>query len=90
MPTRDVILTAEQDAFVEEAIKSGAYVDSNEALRDAVRELQRRHREDDLKLQVLRGQVDAGIAALDRGEFVEIDDADLDAYFDSLVAVDAR
>jgi antitoxin ParD1/3/4 len=90
MPTRNVTLTPEQDAFVEAVVRSGTYADASEALRDAVRDLQRRHQQDALKLQVLQTQVDAGIAALKRGDYVEIEDADLDAYFDSLVSAAPR
>lgn len=90
MPTRNVTLTPEQDAFVEAVVRSGTYADASEALRDAVRDLQRRHQQDVLKLQVLQTHVDAGIAALERGDYVEIEDADLDVYFDSLVSADPR
>jgi hypothetical protein len=39
---------------------------------------------DEPKLERLRAMVDEGIKALDGGEFVEIDDTELDAYLDSL------
>ncbi|WP_246725224.1 type II toxin-antitoxin system ParD family antitoxin [Beijerinckia sp. L45] len=84
MPIRKITLTAEQDASVDGAVSAGVYADADEAMRDAVRGLQQRHQEDDLKLKVLRTQVDTGIAALDRGDFVEVDDADLDDYLDDL------
>lgn len=84
MPTRNISLTPEQDAFIEEAVRSGEYQNASEAVRDALRALQQRRREDALKLEALRQQIDAGIAALERGEFSEIDDAELDAYLDGL------
>ena len=40
MPTRNVNLTDEQDAFVERMVKSGKYQNASEAMRDAVRGLQ--------------------------------------------------
>ena len=40
MPTRNIDLTAEQDAFVEEVVRAGKYQDASEAVRDAVRRLQ--------------------------------------------------
>jgi antitoxin ParD1/3/4 len=86
MPTRNVSLTPEQDAFIEEAVRSGEYQNASEAVRDALRVLQQRRREDALRLEALRRQVDAGADALERGEFIEIDDADLDAYLDGLPA----
>jgi antitoxin ParD1/3/4 len=84
MPTRNISLTPEQDAFIEEAVKSGEYQNASEAVRDALRALQQRRREDGLKLEALRQQIDVGIVALDRGEFTEIADAELDAYLDGL------
>jgi antitoxin ParD1/3/4 len=84
MPTRNISLTAEQDAFVESIVKAGEYQNASEAVRDALRALQHRRREDALKLRVLRAQIKAGVDALDRGDFVEVDDADLDGYLEEL------
>ena len=84
MPTRNISLTAEQDAFVENVVKAGEYQNASEAVRDALRALQQRRREDALKLKALRAQIKAGVDALDRGDFVEVDDLDLDHYLESL------
>jgi len=84
MPTRNISLTAEQDAFVEKVVKTGEYQNASEAMRDALRALQQRRREDALKLKVLRAQIKAGFDALDRGDFVEVDDVDLDSYLEGL------
>jgi antitoxin ParD1/3/4 len=40
VPTRNVSLTAEQDAFVERVVKAGEYQNASEAIRDALRVLQ--------------------------------------------------
>jgi antitoxin ParD1/3/4 len=90
MPTRNVNLTAEQDAFVEEVVRTGRYQNASEAIRDAVRGLQQRLKTDELKLDLLRTQVKAGLDALERGAFTEVDDADLDATLERLVANGAR
>jgi antitoxin ParD1/3/4 len=84
MPTRNISLTAEQDAFVERIVKAGEYQNASEAVRDALRALQQRRREDELKLKALRAQIRAGIDELDRGNFVDVDDSDLDAYLQGL------
>lgn len=84
MPTRNVNLTAEQDAFVEEAVRSGKYQNASEAVRDAVRGWQERLKADDLKLERLRRSIDTGLADLDRGDYEEVDDADLEAWLDRL------
>jgi antitoxin ParD1/3/4 len=85
MPTRNINLTAEQDAFVEEIVRAGKYQNASEAMRDAIRGLQQRLKADELKLDLLRTQVKAGLDALARGAFIEVDDADLDATLDDLV-----
>jgi antitoxin ParD1/3/4 len=84
MPTRNISLTAEQDAFIERAVKSGEYQNASEAVRDALRALRQRQREDALKLKALRAQIKAAAEALDRGEFTEVAEADLDRYLDTL------
>jgi antitoxin ParD1/3/4 len=48
-------------------------------MSDALHGLQHRLQADEMKLDFLRTQVKAGLHALDRGEFTEVDDADLDA-----------
>jgi antitoxin ParD1/3/4 len=83
MPTRNVSLTAEQDAFVEKMVKSGEYQNASEAIRDALRALQLRRREDALKLKALRLHLKAGVDELERGDFREIDEADLDGYLEA-------
>ena len=62
----------------------GGRADASEAVRDALRALQQRRREDALKLKALRLQIKAGVEALDRGDFVEVDDAGLDDYLAGL------
>jgi antitoxin ParD1/3/4 len=86
MPTRNISLTPEQDNFVERIVKSGEYQNASEAIRDALRALQHRRKEDALKLKALRRQIQAGVDALDHGEFVEIDEADLEDYLNQLGA----
>lgn len=90
MPTRNVNLTAEQDAFIEEAVRSGKYQNASEAVRDAVRGWQERLKADELKLDVLRTQLKVGLDALDRGAFTEVDEADLDATLDALASSSAQ
>jgi antitoxin ParD1/3/4 len=84
MPTRNISLTAEQDAFVESVVKAGEYQNASEAVRDALRVLQQRRQEDALKLKALRAQVKAGVDQLNRGDFIEVDDDDLDGYLKGL------
>jgi len=80
MPTRNISMTSEQDAFVDKVVKTGEYQNASEAIRDALRVLQQRRREEALKLKALRMQIKAGVEAFQRGDFIEIDDGDLDNY----------
>jgi len=86
MPTRNISLTPEQDAFIEKAIRSGEYQNASEAIRDALRALQQRRREDALNLTTLRMQIKAVDDALELGKFTELADADLDGYLEGLAA----
>ena len=86
MPTRNISLTPEQDAFVDNIVKSGEYQNASEAVRDALRALQQRRKEDALKLKALRQQIKAGIDALDRGDFVEVAGSELESFLDQLGA----
>jgi putative addiction module CopG family antidote len=57
MPTRNISLTPDQDAFVARVVKAGVYQNASEAIRDALRVLRQRRREDALKLKALRKQI---------------------------------
>lgn len=86
MPTRNISLTPEQDAFVEEIVRAGEYQNASEAVRDALRALQQRRNTDALKLKLLQARIELGVMALDRGDFDEVEEEDLVAYFDRLDA----
>ena len=88
MPTRNISLTPEQDAFIDELLKAGEYHNASEAMRDAIRALKQRRAEETLKLDMLRLSIRHGVAALDRGDFAEVEDEDLDSALDDLVARD--
>jgi antitoxin ParD1/3/4 len=80
VPTRNISLTREQDAFVEKVVQTGEYQNASEAVRDALRVLQQRRREDALKLKALRAAIRVGLDELERGDFVELDAAELRAH----------
>lgn len=90
MPTRNVNLTPQQDAFIDEMLKEGEYRNASEAIRDAIRALQQRRAEQALKLDKLRLSIKEGTAALDRGEYTEVEDDDLDSYLDNLAVPTSR
>ena len=87
MPTRNVSLTPEQDAFIDQILRAGEYRNASEAIRDAIRALQQRRAEEALKLDKLRLSIKQGVAELDRGAYTEVEEEDLDAYLDDLAAL---
>ncbi len=86
MPTRNISLTREQDAFIEQVVNAGEYQNASEAVRDALRTLQQRRRVDALKLKALRAAIKVGHDALERGDDDEIDDSEIGTYLKSLTA----
>jgi antitoxin ParD1/3/4 len=80
VPTRNISLTPEQDALIKRMVDSGEYQNASEAVRDALRALQLRRKEDALKLRALRAELQVGIDALDRGDYLELDTRELEAY----------
>lgn len=86
MPTRNISLTAEQDAFIEQVVEAGEYQNASEAVRDGLRALQQRRREDALKLKALRAAIKEGLDSIDRGEVEQIDSNEIGTYLRSLTA----
>ena len=84
MPTRNISLTREQDAFVDEIVDAGEYQNASEAMRDALRALQQRRAQDALKLEALRAQVALGIAALEHDDVTELGESELERYLANL------
>lgn len=77
MPTRNINLTVEQDAFVDEIVDSGEFQNASEAVRAGLRLLKQQRAEDALKLRRLRALVREGVHDLERGAYVEVDAAGL-------------
>jgi antitoxin ParD1/3/4 len=84
MPTRNINLTPEQDAFVDKVVEAGEYQNASEAIRDALRVLQQRRKEDSLRVKALRAQIKIGIDAIDRGDFADVEEADLEGYLERM------
>ena len=90
MPTRNINLTAEQDAFIQKVVKSGEYQNASEAVRDALRTLRQRRREDALKLAALRAQIKVGVDDLERGDFADVADGELEQYLEGLTVASSK
>ena len=76
MPTRNVNLTEHFDRFIETRVTSGRFSNASEVVREGLRLLEQREREDKAKLQWLRAAAKEGFDSIDRGgsEFETMDD----------------
>lgn len=86
MPTRNISLTAEQDAFIDQVVDAGDYQNASEVVRDALRVLQQRRREDALKLKGLRAAIKRRLDSVGHGELERIDDKQIGKYLRALTA----
>ena len=72
MPTRNVHLSDYFDRFISERIAAGRFSNASEVVRDALRLLEQREREEAARIEWLRTAAQEGFDALDRGEYTEL------------------
>jgi len=70
MPTRNINLTPHFDRFIEEEVSAGRYGSASEVVREGLRLVEARKRQEQAKLEKLRAMVQVGIEQLERGERV--------------------
>ena len=83
MPTRNVNLTPELDAFVAARVESGRFANASEVVRNGLRLLEERELENHAKLIALRQAIDEADASDDADE--DLFDQ-LDAYIDEITS----
>ena len=71
MPTRNVVLTDNQEQLIQSLVESGRYQNASEVIREGLRLIQRRETEDAAKLEALRAAAATGIAAIESGAYRE-------------------
>lgn len=64
MPTRNVVITEEQDAFVQALVASGRFQNASEAMRAGLRLLE----DEEAQLEALRERLRAGLEEVRAGE----------------------
>jgi len=64
----NISLTPELEAYVHNKVRSGRYLSASEVVRDALRALEERDRQRELKLAALRDSVAAGLDQLDQND----------------------
>jgi len=91
MPTRNISLTKAQDDYIADIVNQGKFQNASEAVRDALALWQKHNEEHDLKLSILRAELQIAIGELDRGEGTLITPQNRDDFFDKIDAeIDAE
>lgn len=73
MPKRSVLLTEHQERVIEKLVETGRYQDASDVVREGLRLVEERESNDAAKLDALRQAIDAGIDAVDRGDYKQFD-----------------
>jgi antitoxin ParD1/3/4 len=85
MPTRNISLTEHQSGLIEKLVESGRYQNASEVVRDSMRLLEEKEAAYQAKLEKLRAEIQIGIDAYERGEFVTLEtEEDIDRMFDEI------
>jgi antitoxin ParD1/3/4 len=85
MPTRNVNLTEHFDRFIETGIASGRFGNASEVVREGLRLLEQREREDKARIKWLRGAAKEGFDAAGRGDYVTLrSDREIDDFVDQV------
>ena len=71
MPTRNINLTDHFERFIEAEVESGRYGNASELVREGLRLIEERRRQELAKLKWLRGAVKEGLDQIDRGAGIE-------------------
>ena len=80
MPPRNVVLTNHQQSYVEELVKSGQYQNASEVLREGLRLVEQRDREEQLKLEALRQAAEVGWRDISDGHYVDLGVQDIEVF----------
>ncbi len=73
----NVSLTSTLEDLVQKKVASGLYNSASEVVREALRLLELRDREREVRLGALRDDIAVGLGQLDRGDVAEFDDESL-------------
>lgn len=71
MPTRNVVLTDQQEAFVGEQVSAGRYQNASEVLREGLRLLEDQIHRRQVELADIQAGVIAGFDQIEEGEFAK-------------------
>jgi antitoxin ParD1/3/4 len=69
VPTKNVVVTQRQAKLIERLVSSGQYQNASEVLREGLRLVEERDREEKAKLKALRGAIQIGIDDIEAGRY---------------------
>lgn len=72
MPQRNVNLTDHFDSFIAKTVQSGRFSNASEMVREGLRLLEQREREDEARIALLRSATQDGLHAMEDGDFVSL------------------
>jgi len=84
MPTRNIVVTEQQQQLIQSLVESGRFQNASEVLRDGLRLVQERETMQAAKLEALRQACQVGWSDIDAGRYVDVDDSELDEFMASL------
>lgn len=84
MPTRNVVLSDQQQALIESLVQSGRYQNASEVLRDGLRLIEARERHDEARLKALQEAAAQGWEDIEAGRYQDVGDAQLDDFIGQL------
>jgi len=72
MPQRNVNLTEHFDQFIDAAIESGRFSNASEIVREGLRLLEQREREEQARIEWLRSAAKEGFDAIEQGNYTAL------------------
>ncbi len=81
----NVSLTEALERYIREQVDGGLYGDASEVVREALREKMRKDARETAEIEDLRATIDVGWQQAERGQFANLDLADLNRDLDAEV-----
>lgn len=84
MPARNASLTAHFSEFLDRSVESGQFSNASEVVREGLRLLEQRQREEALRIEALRAAVEVGLEDVRQGRVVRLAAGEVEAYVSGL------
>lgn len=84
MPTRNVVLSAQQHELVDTLVQSGRYQNASEVLREGLRLIEQRERTEQAKLEALEQAARQGLADISAARYADVGDDQLEDFVGQL------